>query len=361
VLIIVSLTGRLLVKPYIKNVLLSLIVIILLLSLTEGITRIICNQPLYVFDETLGYVTKPGSVTEKTETYEANYTINKLGYRGEPYDNLKKPGIFRIVLIGDSHGFGWGINDDETFATIIEKRLRNVEIINLSVSGYGTDQEFLRLKKEGLSYNPDLVIIQVCANDFTEIKRSSMYGRAKPFFILQQGTLTLKNVPVKSNCNSDQEVYVACLPFPYRDWLQKNSRAYQVLNYRFLKFKKRFNNILNKITGQRSSAADGNDNLSEIDDDALALFKAIIHKIHIELAAKDIKAIVIYWDEVLSKSGKIDDINLPVIDLYQDTLQNEKGILIPDDGHFNKYGHVLVAESLRKSLIRHNLLPENHR
>lgn len=119
--------------------------------------------------------------------------------------------------------------------------------------------------------------------------------------------------------------------------------------------------MLNKITGQRPSASIGNEILSKIDDDALALFKAIIHEIHVELAAKGIKAIVIYWDEVFSKSGKIDDIDLPVIDLYPDTLQNEKGILIPEDGHFNKYGHAIIAESLRTSLIRLNLLPENHR
>ncbi|MBU1849701.1 MAG: hypothetical protein KKH40_03155, partial [Nanoarchaeota archaeon] len=33
------------------------------------------------------------------------------------------------------------------------------EVINLGVSGYGTDQELILLQKEGLKYNPDVVIL----------------------------------------------------------------------------------------------------------------------------------------------------------------------------------------------------------
>ncbi|MFC1836174.1 SGNH/GDSL hydrolase family protein [Thermodesulfobacteriota bacterium] len=56
----------------------------------------------------------------------------------------------------------------------MEKRLahRGVEVINLGVGGYGTIQQYLYLKEEGLKHKPDLVILVFCyGNDIRNNSR----------------------------------------------------------------------------------------------------------------------------------------------------------------------------------------------
>ncbi len=96
---------------------------------------------------------------------------NKLGYRDRDHDVEKPEGVYRIVLIGDSIGAGLLVDDyEDTFPFILEKALldagRPVELINFSVSGYNTQQEVETLKDRGLAYDPDLVLVQFCLNDF---------------------------------------------------------------------------------------------------------------------------------------------------------------------------------------------------
>lgn len=84
------------------------------------------------------------------------------------------------MLLGDSNGFGWGIEEGKYFAAIIDHELDNVEVVNLSLSGYGTDQEYLRFVEEGMAYRPNLVIVQVTPNDFEEIQHPFLMERSNP-------------------------------------------------------------------------------------------------------------------------------------------------------------------------------------
>ncbi|MBT7237689.1 hypothetical protein HN865_02420, partial [Candidatus Woesearchaeota archaeon] len=42
----------------------------------------------------------------------------------------------------------------------------NVEIINLGVPGYGVNNQYVYFLEEGLKYDPDIVMIQYCTNDW---------------------------------------------------------------------------------------------------------------------------------------------------------------------------------------------------
>ena len=340
-----------------KNLLLSFITIVILLLVLEGASRILTTS-LYIYDETLGYTLRPDIVHKhKSDEFNVRYRINKLSYRGTPYSKIKPPGIFRIVLIGDSHGFGWGINDDKNiFATILDQSLAGVELINLSVPGFGTDQEFLRLKKEGLDYQPDLVILQITENDFTEIMRPLMYEKPKPFFILQNGELILKNIPVKKDCGTSAQYYLDCLHIPFNDWLKRNSTAYSVIDRRYRKLMLRLNRYFEKSDIKDSTT---NRDIYKIDDNGIRIFKAIISEMASELKTKGIEMVVVHWNGYLSESRKINDAGIPVIDLYPTVLKNkDKEVLIPHDGHFNIRGHTLIAEELLKALIKYKYVPE---
>ncbi|UCH80284.1 MAG: SGNH/GDSL hydrolase family protein [Nitrospiraceae bacterium] len=340
-----------------KNLLLSIITIWILLFALEGSSRIL-SRSLYVYDETLGYTLKPDTVhTHKSDVFNVRYRINKFGYRGKSYSKNKPLGKFRIVLIGDSHGFGWGINEDKNiFATIIDQRLAGVELINLSVPGYGTDQEFLRLKKEGLAYHPNLVILQISENDFTEIMNPVMYEKPKPFFILHNGKLLLKNIPVKKDCSSSAQYYLECLHIPFTDWLKRKSVAFNVIDRRHRKLMLRLGTYFKNSNAERSTK---NKNITVIDDYSIKLFKAIISEMSNELKIMGIKIMIIHWNRYLSESGKINHTGIPVIDLYPAILKNkDKDVLIPNDGHININGHRLIAEELLKVLRKNKYISE---
>jgi hypothetical protein len=97
--------------------------------------------------------------------------ISSLGYRDEERELRKKPGVFRIIGLGDSHMFGFGVRREETFVSQLEQRLRerfpgrDIEVWNLGVPGYNTVQEVETFASKSEALQPDLVIINYVNND----------------------------------------------------------------------------------------------------------------------------------------------------------------------------------------------------
>lgn len=94
------------------------------------------------------------------------YTVNEYGYRGIPVPPAPDERRVRIVVLGDSYGFGIGVPDGEEFASVLRSELGDgFDVINLSVGGYGLTQEIRRYYELGRMYRPQVVILQFCAND----------------------------------------------------------------------------------------------------------------------------------------------------------------------------------------------------
>jgi hypothetical protein len=99
-------------------------------------------------------------------------TINSHGFRGPQYSTIKSNKAIRIVGLGDSLMFGWGVSDDEYYLSLLSQYLNQSstngyrwEVINTAVSGYNTVMEVGTLKSKGLKYSPDLVIVDCVMND----------------------------------------------------------------------------------------------------------------------------------------------------------------------------------------------------
>ncbi len=71
-----------------------------------------------------------------------------------------------ILLIGDSHAMGWGVEDLETFAAVLE-RDTGYNLDNMSVASWGTARELLAAEERGVE-NYDLMLIAYCPNDLSE-------------------------------------------------------------------------------------------------------------------------------------------------------------------------------------------------
>ena len=103
-----------------------------------------------------------------------DYAINADGFRDLDRARTREPGTFRILVLGDSVSFGYGVAFDATFARQAEAKLRarsgapRFEVLNVGVSGYNPYTEAELLRGAGLDYGPDLVLVQFCVNDLND-------------------------------------------------------------------------------------------------------------------------------------------------------------------------------------------------
>jgi lysophospholipase L1-like esterase len=95
--------------------------------------------------------------------------INSQGLRNPEVAPRREPGVRRVLVLGDSLTFGWGVEERETFPRVLERMLnesgRQFEVINAGVGNYNTAQEVAWFTERGLAYEPDEVILGFYIND----------------------------------------------------------------------------------------------------------------------------------------------------------------------------------------------------
>jgi len=151
-------------------------------------------------DPTLGWRLNPSwRGTHAHHDFDARYSINAGGFRGLDARN-RSPAARNIALVGDSFTFGIGVNDDETFASLLNRsQPGSRRFYNFSVPGYSTDQEVLLAEQQVFARKPDvLVLVVYLANDLfdNQLTMPLQVRRAKPRFQLQNDELVLTNSPV---------------------------------------------------------------------------------------------------------------------------------------------------------------------
>jgi len=158
----------------------------LVLVLTEGLLRRLnpygVNLYRYskkYFAEVIAPSPDPEIVYAHTPSYrgfmgDVEVTINARGLRNRETPYEKPAGVFRILCVGDSVTFGWGVPQERTYASRLEALLdggadgKRVEVINGGVGGYNTTQEAAFLRTEGVKYAPDLILLFFAMNDAVE-------------------------------------------------------------------------------------------------------------------------------------------------------------------------------------------------
>jgi hypothetical protein len=78
--------------------------------------------------------------------------------------------------VGDSIAFGWAVKQEDTYGKRLEALLsersrgRNYEVINAAIPGWGPQEEKNFVLEEGMSYQPDVVILDVTVvNDIAQV------------------------------------------------------------------------------------------------------------------------------------------------------------------------------------------------
>ncbi len=112
----------------------------------------------------IGHVHTPNA---RAHLMGVDVSINSDGFRDEEYDSQRNE-KYRIVVLGDSLTFGWGVEKEDTFEVLLEEMLsesRPTEMINFGHGNYNTEQQVNLFKEKGLKYNPDKVVVFYFIND----------------------------------------------------------------------------------------------------------------------------------------------------------------------------------------------------
>lgn len=103
---------------------------------------------------------------------------NSEGFRSNNLPRKKAKHVFRIAFLGDSTTFGWGVDQNQRFSDLLEKKLNQVqdkikfETINLGIPGYSSYHGVALFDHYALKYSPDMVILSFGANDSRKIPKN---------------------------------------------------------------------------------------------------------------------------------------------------------------------------------------------
>ena len=160
----------------IRNFLGSLVIVFLLLSAFEGALSLAVTiyrdvlfqdqENWYMLSSEFGWMNRPNFYGEGFEHGRNPREFDSRGLVSIDAAQLAaddhRP---RIIAIGDSSTFGWGIRAEHTFVEVLDDLLPDFSVINLGVLGYSSFQGYQRLIKQGLPLQPSLLVVSFNYND----------------------------------------------------------------------------------------------------------------------------------------------------------------------------------------------------
>jgi len=144
------------VKSKLGNLFLVLFSVTFFLLLLEGLARIfyypvqkeinhfrLSSSLYYQQDQLLGWVPRNNvtGIHKQPMSFDTRFTTNSRGLRDKEYSIVKPPNVIRIVVLGDSFTWGFGVNDNAIYTEILESMYENVEVINLGVYKLPLDEK----------------------------------------------------------------------------------------------------------------------------------------------------------------------------------------------------------------------------
>jgi hypothetical protein len=154
--------------------------------------------------------------------------VSSQGLRDREY-GPKGEAEFRILMLGDSFTFGWDLSEPRCFVRLLETRLnqahlpKRITVINAGVPGFCPWQERNWLLKYGLSFQPDLVMLQCYAgNDVSDTLSK------QPEKMIRLETYNEQRLFNAVRCQNQDR-----LPVKLDQWLRVHSFAYHLVANKF--------------------------------------------------------------------------------------------------------------------------------
>src|SRR5882762_8580933 len=130
-------------------------------GISHRVQMTIDHKPLFAVSDTLGFTILPGryKVTEHSEgrKHVFDLTVTDAGSRASSYAPVKASK--RLLITGDSALFGWGVDDEGTVTWLMQSRLPDYEVVNLSLNSYSTIHALLQLRQLVPQVGPDDIVV----------------------------------------------------------------------------------------------------------------------------------------------------------------------------------------------------------
>ena len=164
-------------KAFLQNALLVLSSLLLFATFLEFVIfrfiLVAADIPELAFvNSLLKYTPEQVGIHRVKNEIASQFNINRNGWNSK-YDEycVEKPDqVFRVAIIGDSYVEAFQVDYNESLAEQLEDAVGNgnLQAYRFGISGAPLSQYLHILRKEALRYSPDLVVIVLVHNDFDE-------------------------------------------------------------------------------------------------------------------------------------------------------------------------------------------------
>lgn len=172
-------------------------------SIAALLERVEAGETFLTHDPDLGWSPRPGA-----RGSAPGMAVEAGGVRsGADVTPAPTPGVLRVALFGDSFTFGDEVPLDETWGAFLERGLEergvDAEVLNFGVNAYGIDQAYLRWRRDGKRYHPQVVVLgfqpENVLRDLNVFRPFYFAGSevplSKPRFVVRGEGLDVRNVP----------------------------------------------------------------------------------------------------------------------------------------------------------------------
>lgn len=282
--------------------------------------------------------------------YDVHYNIAFNGVRTSP----NRVGLQPIgLVVGDSFTFGLGVEDNETFTSLLNSDGVN-QYVNGGIPGYSPEQNTLRALLLSKNSNPKILIFSVyLGNDLLDIGEEfpiqADYG--KPYLhINEKGQIKITNSPVRR-----AQKPASLKQITSADRIMDNSGAFPWSSLRIWQF----------LTNTGLVSAQMNLDHDKFEH-SLLLFEEILRTLSHRYTAEKVVLLAIPGSSTQSAkrsfasmyqhqlNARLNEIakrqKMTFVDLLDVFDKSDESLFFPNDGHLNPEGHKVVADTLIQKL-----------
>ncbi|MBX3023595.1 SGNH/GDSL hydrolase family protein [bacterium] len=337
------------------GVLLAGVALEIVLRVSDAVPEV--GSPLFAFhddDPSLGWRGKPDvQLRFRRPEFATPVRLDAEGWR-QPEPARPAVAAQRVLVLGDSFAWGWGVGQGEVFTDLLQAALSpGVAVYNRGVIGFGTAQEYLLLRRELAARAYDAVVLLFFINDLAD----NIDGKEghRPYFELVDGDLRPRNQPAAARGN------------PLERFVEEHSRAYRFLEVQLGTLKRRFAGEANDERGYRDAPAVDFHDLPgyAVTARLLAAMQRLTREhgarfwlvyvpqrseLELEAPFPYVRAVHAMVDDIARREG------IAMLDLSQPfrerTAAGER-LIYAVDAHWTSAGHRLAADVLLASPIFH--------
>jgi len=341
--------------------------------MTEAVLYFVRPQPILMpsymsFDPQMGMILAPGLHSKYYNgPFRYHYTHTAQGFRDAGPTAPGAPPLQTVLILGDSYTYGVYVEDDETFAALLQHQWRvmgkPIKVLNAAVPGTGTDYALRLLRTRLSTEQPKSILLFFHNSDFQDNQREE-YMRA------QGDQIVLAPLPEglykKTQFLRKSRLY---------NWLLSWSQVANMM-------KKQFFSIMRKKAGRLGSMQDMVESYDPrrsphgyticSDPANIALTEKMVEAVSLEAKRRHAyfeifyvpnREMVTYFqstgllsEDELALRAIVRKHAIPFASLTPFFAASQKpmdAIYLPNETHWGTGGHRLVAEFVLQELARH--------